>query len=85
MIDANTCNMLKDIQILDFVLVDLSLYLDTHPQCRDAIEHYNHYLSIKNKLCKEFSAMYYPLSLQYADSSNEWRWSLAPLPWEGGF
>lgn len=81
--EPNQQRMLKDIQIIDFVLIDLALFLDTHPECQEAILHYNHYLAIKNKLCKEFSAMFFPLTLQYAESGKEWRWGQAPLPWEG--
>lgn len=75
--------LLKDIQILDFVLVDLALFLDTHPLCQEAIDHYNHYLAYKNKLCNDFAMKYYPLTLGQADSGKEWRWNKGPLPWEG--
>ena len=39
--------MLHDIGIVDFVLVDLMLYLDTHPFDRSAMEYFNHYNRIK--------------------------------------
>ena len=38
--------MLHDIGIADFVLTDLMLYLDTHPTDRNAMEYFNHYLSL---------------------------------------
>ena len=84
MTDQTGCNMLHDIQMLDFALYDLALFLDTHPENKAALEYYNHFLPMKNRLVKEFSAMYYPLCLQYADSGNSFRWEEAPLPWEGG-
>lgn len=76
--------MLNDIGIVDFTLVDLMLYLDTHPTCKEAMEQFNHYTKIKNKMVKEFSMMYFPLTKEYAESGTEWRWGNAPLPWEGG-
>ncbi len=75
--------MLKDISIVDFVLVELTLYLDTHPFDRSAVEYFNHYSRIKNRMSKEFSRQYFPLTKDFAESSNEWRWGAAPLPWEG--
>lgn len=75
--------MLKEISIVDFVLVDLMLYLDTHPYDRNAMEYFNHYNRIKNQMAREFSQKYYPLTKDMADSNKEWRWSAAPLPWEG--
>ena len=76
--------MLHDIGIVDFVLVELTLYLDTHPFDREAMEYFNHYSRIKNQMVKEFSLRYYPLNMNHAESNKEWRWGQAPLPWEGG-
>ena len=73
-----------DIGIVSFTLVDLTLFLDTHPYDRTAMEYFNHYVRIKNQLEREFSMKYYPLNLSMAESNKEWRWGMAPLPWEGG-
>lgn len=75
--------MLKDIGIVDFTLVELALYLDTHPYDCNAMEYFNHYNRIKNQLQREFSQKYFPLNLNLAESNKEWRWGAAPLPWEG--
>lgn len=76
--------LLQDIGMADFVLTDLTLFLDTHPHDRRAMEYFNHYNRIKNQMEKEFSQKYFPLNLRHADCSKEWRWGEAPLPWEGG-
>lgn len=75
--------MLNDIGMLDFVLVELTLYLDTHPSDRRAMEYFNHYNRMKNQMEKEFSQKFFPLTKDYADSNKDWRWGMAPLPWEG--
>ena len=49
--------MLKDIGIVDFVLVDLTQYLDTHPYDQSALNYFNHYSKIKQKMVHEFSMM----------------------------
>lgn len=74
--------MLNDIGIVDFTLVDLMLYLDTHPTCKEAMEYFNHYAKVKNKMMKEFSMLYFPLTKDLAESTTEWRLGNAPLPWE---
>ena len=81
---GNQEQMLHDIGVLDFVLVDLMLYLDTHPYDCKAMEYFNHYSRIKNQMSREFSQKYYPLTKDMAESNKEWRWGMAPLPWEGG-
>ena len=75
--------LLMDIGIVSFTLVDLTLFLDTHPNDRTAMEYFNHYVRIKNQLEREFSMKYYPLTMDMAESSKEWRWGAVPLPWEG--
>lgn len=83
MLSQEGMRMLKDISIVDFVLVDLSLYLDTHPFDQEAMEYFNHYVRIKNKMSQDFSMRFFPLTLDQAESKKEWRWGAAPLPWEG--
>ena len=83
MLSQEGMRMLNDISIVGFVLVDLSLYLDTHPFDKEAMEYFNHYARIKNKMTRDFSMRYFPLTTDLADSTKEWRWGAAPLPWEG--
>ncbi len=75
--------LLHDIGIVDFILVELTLFLDTHPSCGRAMEYFNHYSKMKNQMMKDFSQRYYPLTKDLAESNKEWRWGAAPLPWEG--
>lgn len=83
MLSQEGMRMLNDISIVDFVLVDLSLYLDTHPFDQEAMQYFNHYSKIKNKMSRDFSMRYFPLTKDMAESNKEWRWGAAPLPWEG--
>ena len=76
--------MLNDIGMVDFTLVELTLYLDTHPFDMNAMEYFNHYARIKCQMEKEFSQNFFPLRKDLAESDKEWRWGMAPLPWEQG-
>ena len=64
--------LLYDIGVVSFVVVDLGLYLDTHPTDCKAMEYYNHYNHIRKQLMKEFSEKYYPLTMDMAECSKEW-------------
>ena len=78
--------LLHDIGILGFVVVELSLYLDTHPNDRNAMEYFNHYNRMSNQAKKEYSKKYGPLTIALADTADcgEWNWATLPMPWEGG-
>lgn len=76
--------LLNNISIVDFTLVDLALFLDTHPNDRRALDYYSHYAQIKRQLSREFAAKYFPLTMVEANCDKVWSWGEAPLPWEGG-
>lgn len=76
--------MFHDISVVDFVVVELTEYLDTHPNDTEALEYFRHYSKIRNRMVEEFSQKYFPLTANYANCSTEWTWGAAPLPWEGG-
>ncbi|MBQ7360463.1 MAG: spore coat protein CotJB [Lachnospiraceae bacterium] len=82
----NECaRMLKDIGIISFVMVELNLYLDTHPQDQEAMEYFQHYRRMYNRMVADFSERFYPLNISTATDTQQWNWALAPMPWEGGF
>lgn len=67
-----------------FALTDLDLYLDTHPNDREAIALYNKYLMIGEQMRMKYENMYGPLMLD-SKSLNKatWIWKDGPWPWEG--
>ena len=78
--------LLHDIGILDFVVIELTLYLDTHPNDRNAMEYFNHYNRMSNQAKKEYSEKFAPLTVAQIDTSGcgDWDWATLPMPWEGG-
>ena len=72
---------LTEIMQSDFVLFDLGLYLDTHPDDEVARTFYNHRLQASRQKREEYVKNSGPLSksdgLQSGDS-----WILGPWPWE---
>lgn len=76
--------LLYEISMLDFVVVDLVEYLDTHTCDKDALEYFNHFNRMKNQAMKDYAKKYGPLVVSLAENKgNEWKWAMMPLPWEG--
>lgn len=81
----NREQLLSWIDQINFMLVEIGLFLDTHPYDREAIEHFNHYQTLRTKATKMYEDQYGPLFLQTGQSSGEqWKWATQPWPWEGG-
>lgn len=75
--------LLYDIGILSFMVVELGEFVDTHPTETGAQEHLKYYVRMLQQKKREFAAVYYPLDLECADN-KDWTWLAGPLPWEGG-
>ena len=85
--DMKKCNdtrreLINKIKELDFSIIELSLYLDTHPCDRKAINMHNEYAKQVKDLKEKYEKMYGPLTIFYP--SNEWKWREEPWPWERG-
>ncbi|AIE61120.1 spore coat protein CotJB [Bacillus methanolicus] len=74
---------LEEIQAVDFVLVELTLYLDTHPDDYQAMQQFNQYAQYSKQLKQAFEAKYGPLQ-QYGNSYTDanWSWGTTPWPWQ---
>lgn len=79
------CCMLHDINVLGFTVVDMVLYLDTHPDDRKAQDYVRHYQKLLNETRREYAMKYGALCVSDADMyGTSWDWESMPLPWEGG-
>ena len=74
--------MLMKIKELSFSVVDLGLYLDTHPEDNKALCLHRRYTKELKDLKDKYQKVYGPLSIYYP--CNKWRWLEEPWPWERG-
>lgn len=88
----STCNcderrrMLNEIGKIDFVIVELNLYLDTHPFDQQALERIRYFQDMKRKLVREYTMNFGPLMRDCMDdNAREWKWALQDWPWERGY
>ncbi len=76
-------DLLEQIQAADFVLVELTLYLDTHPDDLTAMQQFNQYVQYSKQLKQMFEERYGTLQ-QFGNSYTDanWSWGTAPWPWQ---
>jgi spore coat protein JB len=79
--DSRT-ELLRKIQMIEFVMYDAALYLDTHPCDEKALEYFHYYRDMKEKAVAEYAACYGPLTMDTVESMNKWTWIEHPWPWE---
>ena len=74
---------IEELQELDFVLVELTLYLDTHPDDTAAINQFNDFSYKRRVLKQKIEERYGPLQ-QFGNSYSNapWEWSKGPWPWQ---
>lgn len=65
-----------------FAVNDMTLYLDTHPKDRNALNLHNKYVKEYEDAKKEYESNYGPLSI-FTEMDN-WSWGCQSWPWEGG-
>ena len=76
--------LLKKLSELDFIAVDLALFLNTHPTDREAIQAYNQVITTADAVRMKYEEAYGPLCSfrSYAGNTNDWEWNNDPWPWQ---
>lgn len=77
--------LLKQLSALDFYAVDLHLFLNTHPNDREALAKYNEVVSEADVLRREYEKIYGPLTSYRVASKYPWQWVNDPWPWQNEF
>jgi spore coat protein JB len=80
---AEFYELMEELQSVDFVLVELTLYLDTHPQDYNAVIQYNEFAKKRKLLKGKIESKFGPLQ-QYGNSYSgyPWQWDKPPWPWQ---
>ena len=79
----NRMQMLEWVQMLCFCVVDMQLYLDTHPEDEEAFCYFKEVVEMYEKAKQKFEENYGPLTATSSAMHGQWTWSDMPLPWEG--
>ena len=73
-----------EIGALRFALIDLGLYLDTHPACEGALKLYAEYNRAYKDACATYASLFGPLSMSDVGAGQGWTWGSADTMGEGG-
>lgn len=76
--------LLEQIRQCDFALYELNLYLDTHPNCRNALNTFRKYREMRNNAVFEYAKKYGSLTADMAEANGIWDWIKGVWPWEEG-
>ena len=70
---------MANLQMLEFAIQELALYLDTHRNDREALEQYRAYQQMYRRIAEAHGR---PLTHMNPGKSEEYQWLDDPWPWE---
>ena len=73
---------LKRLMAYDFMQNELNLFLDTHPNNKQALRKFHEINQKAIALRKEYEKNFGALTVNAVDSTEEWTWINSPWPWE---
>lgn len=74
--------MMRKIMEYKFAIIELGLYLDTHPNDNRALCLHRDYCKRYKDITDRYQKIYGPLTIDFP--CNKWRWLEMPWPWERG-
>ncbi len=74
--------LMKKIQMYDFCIQDIVLYLDSHPLCKSGLAYYKKYKEMLKAAKEEYVCLYGPISVYDVECDSKWTWVEGKWPWE---
>lgn len=83
----NKAELKKRIHEMDFAIHELSLYLDTHPTCRKAMELLREYRARRDEPIKAYEENFgkFIVTTDDVPTNGCWSWLSSPWPWDNDF
>ena len=72
--------LMRKIQELSFVAVELELYLDAYPDCTAALESYRRTTAELSALTQRYEEQFGPL-VASSSHGDRWTWTMGKWPW----
>ena len=80
--------LMSEISCIGFAINDLTLYLDTHPDCPNGTPLFYELSEKRMELLADYARKYNPLTqlsmVTGRLNENCFGWAEGPMPWEGG-
>lgn len=74
-------NPLVELQALEFVVLELGIYLDTHPDDMEAFQLFQQYAAMEKSAKAAYEKRFGPLMKSTAATEDTYRWLQDPWPW----
>ena len=82
--DTERERQMKKVQMYGLAQHDAALFLDTHPQNKDALDYYEKVNTMFMAASHEYISKYGPLEKGAGSAETpKWDWINGPWPWEG--
>lgn len=83
--EMNRRELFEYINQISFVVDDVKLFLDTHPENQKALDYFQKYKEKRIEALKEYAEVYGPLTVDtVSENSDCWSWINEPWPWQEG-
>lgn len=80
--------LFQKLNILTFAINDLTLYLDTHPECQNGLSLFKELLKKRLEILAEHARIAFPFTqmsmITGTPECHAYTWADGPAPWEGG-
>lgn len=77
--------LLDIINKTSFAMDDTRLFLDTHPDSREALAFFARMQEKRRLAVREYTEKFGPISSYDVASSDMWKWNMGPWPWQSSF
>ena len=76
--------MMEAVYTNGFAADEARLFLDTHPDSKDALNYYQKKIDLYNQAVTRYQEKYGPIRPENGGMNGSWAWATTPWPWEGG-
>lgn len=74
--------LMNKVSALGLATHEAVLFLDTHPDCREAMEYFNASRHALDDAVREYEKCFGPLTAFSTDTEDGWSWIKSPWPWD---
>jgi spore coat protein JB len=72
---------LAELQALEFVVLELNIYLDTHKDDAEAFKLFQQFSAMEKAAKAAYESKYGPITKEGAAASDSYKWLNDPWPW----
>lgn len=81
--NADRRSLMQQVYQYGFLVDEMKLYLDTHPDDEEALSFFNNARKAYAEAVKNYTMFCGPLVVSMYEPDNKWTWNRGPMPWEG--